>query len=555
MRCQVNILLDLDGTLTDPREGIVNCIRHALDRLDEPCPSDRELERFIGPPLQRSFALLLGTGSPKIAKAIALYRERYSSIGLLENKVYPGIPKALHELKELGATLYVATSKPTVFAERIIDHFGLARHIRTVFGSELDGTRSHKTDLIAHVLARESLPRNVTCMVGDREHDVEGAQANGVTAIGALWGYGSRMELIGAGAKILCESPEQLHGVMSVEVFRTRPRTAPDAALRAATASDVDFACTVVERSMRGYIEQTFGGYDAAAVRENAERMVATGTYAIIERNGEDIGVLHAERDPGDIWLASLFILPEHQGRGIGTRFVRELKAEAAKLRKPLRLRVLTINPAKRLYEREGFTTFTTTVGRTYMQWAPEGLAVPKHAGECPPEVRTVLDACGITPDLVAERYLVVQPEARELEVVAREESGREHRLAPAAARAWRAMQATATAEGIRLRIVSAFRTVERQREIIEAKLAQGQSIEDVVKVNAPPGYSEHHTGLAIDIGTDESEALEQAFEHTAAFAWLMANGVRFGFHLSYPRDNPYSYQYEPWHWCHSGRA
>jgi D-alanyl-D-alanine carboxypeptidase len=328
----------------------------------------------------------------------------------------------------------------------------------------------------------------------------------------------------------------------------------PDTTLRAATLADLDFVCRVVERSMRGYIEQTWGSFDAVAVRDNAEKMIATGTYAIIERGEEDIGVLHVERDPGDLWLASLFILPEHQGQGIGTRFLRELKAEAAKSRKPLRLRVLTANPAKRLYEREGFTIFTTTFGRTYMQWAPEDLAAPRYAGDCTPEVRTVLDACGITPDLVAERFLVFQPEARELDLVAREESGREHRLAPAAARAWREMQAAAAADGIALRIVSAFRSVERQVEIVRAKLERGQTVKEIVKASAPPGYSEHHTGLAVDIGTDGSPPLEQAFEETPAFEWLMAHGERFGFRLSYPRSNPYNYEYEPWHWCFGER-
>jgi phosphoglycolate phosphatase len=150
---QMNVLLDLDGTLTDPREGILNCIRHALNRLNEPCPTDGELERYIGPPLQTSFEVLFGVASPKVTKAIELYRERFSSIGIFENKVYPGIPVALRGLKELGATLFVATSKPTIFAERIIDHFGLAGDIRAVFGSELDGTRSDKTEQINYVPA------------------------------------------------------------------------------------------------------------------------------------------------------------------------------------------------------------------------------------------------------------------------------------------------------------------------------------------------------------------------------------------------------------------
>ena len=211
----MNVLLDLDGTLTDPREGILKCIRHALNRLGEPCPVDGELDRYIGPPLQTSFGVLFGINSPKVAKAIELYRERFSSIGIFENKVYPGIPVALRGLKELGATLFVATSKPTPFAERIIDHFGLASDIRAIFGSELDGTRSDKAELIAHVLAAHSLTREITYMVGDREHDIKGARANGVVAIGALWGYGSRKELLDAGAAAVCEKPDQLCSILS----------------------------------------------------------------------------------------------------------------------------------------------------------------------------------------------------------------------------------------------------------------------------------------------------------------------------------------------------
>jgi D-alanyl-D-alanine carboxypeptidase len=308
----------------------------------------------------------------------------------------------------------------------------------------------------------------------------------------------------------------------------------------------------VTDRTMRGYVEKTWGRFDEAAVRENAAKMIATGTYAIIQRAAEDIGVLHVERDRGDIWLAHLFILPEHQGHGIGTRFLRELKREAAQARKPLRLRVLSVNPARQLYQREGFTTFTTTPGRTYMQWRPEGLAVPTSAGVCPPEVRSLLDACGIAPDIVAERYLVVQPEAHELEIVSREPSGREHLLAPSAAGVWREMRAHAAAQGVQLDPVSAFRSIARQAEIVRAKLARGLAIEQILKVSAPPGYSEHHTGRAVDIGTKACRPLELDFEDSPAFAWLCAHAGAFGFRLSYPRGNPSGYAYEPWHWCFS---
>lgn len=220
----LNVLFDLDGTLTDPREGIVECIKHALSGLGQKCPSDVELERYIGPPLQHSFGALLGEGSSKVAAALELYRERFSSKGMFENKVYPEIPIALAALRALGASLFVATSKPTLFAERIIEHFGLGGYVRSVYGSELDGTRSDKVELISYILKAECISRAGTFMVGDREHDMVGALANGVSGIGALWGYGSSKELLEAGAAALCERPIDLAMILSSHTaFENRP--------------------------------------------------------------------------------------------------------------------------------------------------------------------------------------------------------------------------------------------------------------------------------------------------------------------------------------------
>lgn len=207
----MNVLLDLDGTLTNPREGILACLRHALHSIGFEPPGDRELERFIGPPLQDSLASLLDPkNKEQVSEAIAFYRERFVTTGMFENTVYPGIREALFTLRDRGATLYVATSKPHVFAERIIEHFGLSGFFRSIYGAELDGTRSNKIELIAHLLQAESLPREATVMVGDRSHDVTGAVANGVRPIGVLWGFGSREELAAAGAKVLCEQPAML---------------------------------------------------------------------------------------------------------------------------------------------------------------------------------------------------------------------------------------------------------------------------------------------------------------------------------------------------------
>jgi phosphoglycolate phosphatase len=207
----MNVLLDLDGTLTDPREGILSCLRHALSSVGFHPPDDHALERLIGPPLQESLALLLGTENrARVSEALALYRERFSAKGIFENTIYPGIREALAEVRDRGATLYIATSKPTVFAERIVEHFGLGCHFRAIYGSELDGTRSNKVELIAHVLNAESPPRQVTVMVGDRGDDMVGATSNRVHPIGALWGYGSREELAAAGARALCHQPSML---------------------------------------------------------------------------------------------------------------------------------------------------------------------------------------------------------------------------------------------------------------------------------------------------------------------------------------------------------
>ena len=208
------MLLDLDGTLTDPRVGIVGCIKHALAGVSATCPSDAELERYIGPPLRDTFAQILGRDEAQIAVAMRLYRERFAAIGMFENEVYPDIPLALGALQRLGARLVVATSKPKVYAERIIEHFGLGDYFRAIYGSELDGTRANKNELISHLLQAEGISPATAYMVGDRAHDMIGARANGVCAVGALWGYGSREELVAAGAIAVCERPGDLACVL-----------------------------------------------------------------------------------------------------------------------------------------------------------------------------------------------------------------------------------------------------------------------------------------------------------------------------------------------------
>jgi D-alanyl-D-alanine carboxypeptidase len=168
---------------------------------------------------------------------------------------------------------------------------------------------------------------------------------------------------------------------------------------------------------------------------------------------------------------------------------------------------------------------------------------------ECSDDVRRLLAGLGIPLESLAARCLEFHPEACELVVVEIDDTGREHRLVAPAAQAWHAMKAAAAADGVAIRIVSAFRSVARQAEIVRAKLDKGQALEDILCVSAPPGFSEHHSGCALDLTTDGVRALEEEFEQTEAFRWLGANAGRFGFVLSFPRDNRYGYAYEPWHW------
>jgi phosphoglycolate phosphatase len=213
----VHLLFDLDGTLTDPFVGITACIRHALAALGRPVPLAGELRWCIGPPLKASLATLLGSGHAHRAdEALARYRERFSTVGLFENEVYRGIPDMLADLCGRGHELRVATSKPAVYARRIIDHFALAGFFQGVEGSGLDGTLVDKGALIAHILGNHRIVPADALMIGDREHDVLGARANDVAALGVLWGYGSRDELQAAGALACVSTPADL--VAAIEI-------------------------------------------------------------------------------------------------------------------------------------------------------------------------------------------------------------------------------------------------------------------------------------------------------------------------------------------------
>lgn len=210
-----NIFFDLDGTLTDPKQGIVRSIRYALEKLGRSAPQNDDLLWCIGPPLLGSFKTLLGnTNGDQAQKALSLYRERFSRIGKFENQVYPGIPLLLEKLGSKGFTLYIATAKPYVFAKEICDHFKLSRFFRKIYGPRLDDKQSDKADLIYQMLNEEGLQAEQTIMIGDRKFDIAAADQNRVKSIGVMYGYGSKKELLTAGADALAKTPEDIPGII-----------------------------------------------------------------------------------------------------------------------------------------------------------------------------------------------------------------------------------------------------------------------------------------------------------------------------------------------------
>jgi phosphoglycolate phosphatase len=214
------LFLDLDGTLTDPMIGITGSIQYAMRKLGVEVPEAHDLKWCIGPPLLENFQTLVGP--ERAASAVVLYRERFASEGLYENTPYSGIHEALAELRSAGLTLCVASSKPHIYVNEILAHFELRAYFTAVFGSELDGTHSDKSDLLAYALAETGVSADDAIMIGDRKHDIIGALDNGIAPIGALYGYGSREELTQAGARHFAHSPSELPSlVLSPRSFRT----------------------------------------------------------------------------------------------------------------------------------------------------------------------------------------------------------------------------------------------------------------------------------------------------------------------------------------------
>lgn len=215
-------LFDLDGTLTDPREGITKSVQHALKYFGIEEPDITRLETFIGPPLRDSFMEFYGFSNEQACKAVEVYRERFRPIGIFENDIYEGIPEMLKELSDRGQKLAVASSKPDVFVHQILKHFQIEQYFDVIVGSELDGTRENKEEVVEEALRRLDIlnlsaqEKKSSCvMIGDRKFDLRGAKAYGLSSIGVKFGFAGEGELEAEGADFIAQTVEELREILS----------------------------------------------------------------------------------------------------------------------------------------------------------------------------------------------------------------------------------------------------------------------------------------------------------------------------------------------------
>lgn len=209
------ILFDLDGTLTDSGPGITNSVAYALKKYGIEVADRTELYKFIGPPLRESFEKYYGFSAEEAGKAVTYYREYYTDKGMLENAVYDGIEELLKEIRKSGKMAVVATSKPELFAKKILEHFGLAKYFQYIVGANMDETRTKKDEVISYILQNCDIPEHAKIlMVGDREHDILGAKKTGIDSLGVLFGFGDYEELEKAGATHIAETVKDIYPVI-----------------------------------------------------------------------------------------------------------------------------------------------------------------------------------------------------------------------------------------------------------------------------------------------------------------------------------------------------
>ena len=209
-----NVFFDLDGTLTNSGEGIVNSVEYALNKLGITAYDKSELFKFIGPPLSESFAEHFGFSEEKCAEAVRIYREYFSVKGIYENKLYDGVDELLAKTKDSGRTVVLATSKPQEFSEEILRYFNISKYFDFIAAAEMHGARNKKSDIIEYGLEISGAKREETVMVGDTRFDVLGAKSAGISSIGVLYGFGSERELLDAGADFLAKTAENVFSII-----------------------------------------------------------------------------------------------------------------------------------------------------------------------------------------------------------------------------------------------------------------------------------------------------------------------------------------------------
>jgi phosphoglycolate phosphatase len=210
-----HIIFDLDGTLTDSSEGIINSVLYALKKIGINENDSGKLKQFIGPPLYESLQLHYGMSREEALRTVPIYREYFSEKGIFENRLYPGAAEILHDLNARGKKIHMATSKPTVYTHQILKHFGIYRYFSGIVGANLDGSLDHKPEIIrALLLQKPRIIKKVAVMIGDRKYDLAGAHANGIKSIGVTWGYGSGEELRQEKPYAIVDSFEKLSGLL-----------------------------------------------------------------------------------------------------------------------------------------------------------------------------------------------------------------------------------------------------------------------------------------------------------------------------------------------------
>ena len=209
-----NVFFDLDGTLTNSAEGIINSVEYALNKLGITAYDKAELFKFIGPPLSDSFSEFFGFSEEKCAEAVRLYRENFSVKGIYENKLYDGVEELLAKTKASGRKIVLATSKPQEFAEEILRYFNISKYFDFIAAAQMHGARNKKADIISYALEISGAKREETIMVGDTKFDILGAKSAGIASIGVLYGFGSETELREAGADFVAKTAEDVFGII-----------------------------------------------------------------------------------------------------------------------------------------------------------------------------------------------------------------------------------------------------------------------------------------------------------------------------------------------------